>query len=147
MGFVESKPKNGDTWGNSVLRNSLHLFHQGIVDRFVVLYLDMVRHIDGKAFSVHTVHVCYSTPHQRMHRSYIVRLLMILSFGGVALGYTRPYYLQRQDLFGIWKLSHPHFKLPSSSQDPQGSSSKAEGNDEVVLRLNEDGSFDPYTPC
>ena len=79
-----------------------------------------------------------------MHR-YIVCLL-ILSFGGVAFGYTRPYYLQRQDLFGIWKLSHPHFKLPSSSQDPQGSSSKADGDDEVVLRLNEDGSFDPYTP-
>lgn len=76
-----------------------------------------------------------------------MRLSMILfqgvSFAGFICGYTGP-NLQRQDMFGIWKLSHPHSKVPSS-QDKQDTSS--EGNEEeVVLRLNEDGSFDPYTP-
>lgn len=41
---------------------------------------------------------------------------------------------------GIWKLSHPSFKFPSSPD------TKEEEEEEVVLRLNDDGTFDPYTP-
>lgn len=39
---------------------------------------------------------------------------------------------------GIWKLTQQRLDLPSTEKKP--------AEEEIVLRLNDDGSFDPYTP-
>ena len=129
-GFVESKP-------STEFCAAIDISNFVLSDRIVHWLIVSRRHEDIRQSARRSRCLCLD-PHQRMplHIVDVVILSVILSFGSVALGYTRP-YLHRQDLFGIWKLSHPHFKLPSS-QDQQ--------EDEVVVRLNEDGSFDPYTP-
>lgn len=68
----------------------------------------------------------------------IIRLAQVFLVLCTVVGYTP--ILKRQDMCGIWKLSKPNLNLPSSSE------SKTKNDDEeVILRLNDDGTFDPYT--
>jgi len=57
-------------------------------------------------------------------------------------GYTSrtPPFLRRQDVTGIWKLTR-HPRPPSERKR----TTEEEEENEVVLRLNDDGTFDPYT--
>jgi len=71
-----------------------------------------------------------------------MRILQLVSVLWLVGGYTP--HLRRQDICGIWKLSRPKWNFPS--RDCGTESSNMQEEEEVVLRLNDDGSFDPYTP-
>jgi hypothetical protein len=59
-------------------------------------------------------------------------------------------FIRQKDLIGIWKLTHSNLQLPttapgSTSTDEQQTNDANEISDVLVFRLNEDGTFDPYT--
>ncbi|CAJ1942758.1 unnamed protein product [Cylindrotheca closterium] len=50
----------------------------------------------------------------------------------------RPHHLRSQDMTGIWKLTHQSSLLPNVKSDDNTS------EEEILLSLNEDGTFDRY---
>ena len=64
----------------------------------------------------------------------------------------KPPFLRKQDMVGIWKLALP--RTPSSSPSSntksnnnivaEGYNAESDDHKEIVLRLNDDGTFDPY---
>jgi hypothetical protein len=73
------------------------------------------------------------------------------------LGYTPKIgapFLRRQDMTGIWRVTHSSLQLPTTTTTTTTTTTattnnnnidKTSSQDEIVLRLNEDGTFDPYT--
>jgi len=55
--------------------------------------------------------------------------ILLLCCTIITSAYTSLPFVQRQDILGIWKITHP------KQQDM-----------EIVVRLNDDGTFDPYLP-
>ena len=57
-------------------------------------------------------------------------------------------FIRRQDLVGIWKLTHRKSLLPStidSEQNEKPDGRQPEAHGDIILRLNDDGSFDHYS--
>jgi hypothetical protein len=62
-------------------------------------------------------------------------------------------FIRKEDMTGVWKLTHPKLSLPTTSKQKDEKDvpptndtvSKDDKEEEIVLRLNDDGTFDPYT--
>mmetsp|Transcript_67508 Transcript_67508/g.195166 ORF Transcript_67508/g.195166 Transcript_67508/m.195166 type:complete len:434 (-) Transcript_67508:64-1365(-) len=66
----------------------------------------------------------------------LVLLAIIFNVFPMMEAFQRP-FLRRDDLCGIWKVGTRTLDLPNACKDD---------DKEVVIRLNDDGTFDPYTP-
>ena len=91
---------------------------------------------------------------------FFIALLVIIATTIVVNGYTqspKPPFIRRDDLIGIWKLTNADLHSSTEQQSTKDTSEKEdvsgirksekeeEDMAEIVLRLNEDGTFDPYT--